>query len=190
MQHRIVPRPYTRATCRFDVEIASIACVVPPHKVTQDAVAEGAKRFFPHLTGLLSVFANTGIESRFVAEPPEWYLEDRGRKERTASFQRHALALLEQATLEAVADAGIELDDIGAVVTNTITGLAIPSLEARLLNRLPFCARSSACRSSGSAAGAASAGLPAPCASHTPCPAATCFSSRSICAACAHAAMT
>ena len=30
------------------------------------------------------------------------------------------------------------LADIGAIVINTITGLAIPSLEARLVNRLPF----------------------------------------------------
>ena len=32
----------------------------------------------------------------------------------------------------------ITLADIGAIVVNTITGLAIPSLEARLVNRLPF----------------------------------------------------
>ena len=101
-------------------------------------VAETAKRFFPHLTGIASVFANTGIESRYVCEPPEWYYEARGWEERTASFQRNALALLEEATLKAVAAAGIDLEDIGAIVTNTITGLAIPSLEARLVNRLPF----------------------------------------------------
>jgi alkylresorcinol/alkylpyrone synthase len=120
------------------VEIASVACVVPRHRVTQDTIAEGAKRFFPHLVGLASVFANTGIESRYVSEPPDWYLADRGWEERTASFQNHALALIEEATLKAVAAAGIELGDIGAIVTNTITGLAVPSLEARLLNRLPF----------------------------------------------------
>jgi alkylresorcinol/alkylpyrone synthase len=31
---------------------------------------------------------------------------------------------------------GIELKDIGAIVVNTITGLAIPSLDAKLMNRL------------------------------------------------------
>ena len=32
--------------------------------------------------------------------------------------------------------AGIELKDIGAIVVNTITGVAIPSLDAKLMNRL------------------------------------------------------
>jgi len=138
LQEQVALHRCTGAEAGFDVEIASVACVVPRHRVTQDTIAEGAKRFFPHLTGLASVFANTGIKSRYVSEPPDWYLEDRGWEERTASFQHHALALLEEATLKAAAAAGIELEDIGAIVTNTITGLAIPSLEARLINRLPF----------------------------------------------------
>ena len=125
----------------FDVVIASVASAVPPHKVSQDRVAEGAKRFFPHLNGLASIFATTGIETRYVCEAPDWYLEDRGWEERTASFQRNALTLLEQVTLKAVAAAGIELEDISAIVVNTITGLAIPSLEALLINRLPFSRR-------------------------------------------------
>lgn len=138
MQERVALDRHTEAAAGFAVEIASVACAVPQHKVTQAAIAEGAKRFFPHLTGIASVFANTGIESRYVCEPPDWYLSSRGWEERTASFQHHALALLEQATLKAVAAAGIDLADIGVIVTNTITGLAIPSLEARLVNRLPF----------------------------------------------------
>jgi len=125
----------------FDVAIASVASAVPQHKVSQDRIAEGAKHFFPHLNGLAGVFANTGIESRYVCEPPDWYLEGRGWEERTASFQRNALTLLEQVTLKAIAAANIELEDIGAIVVNTITGLAIPSLEALLVNRLPFSRR-------------------------------------------------
>jgi alkylresorcinol/alkylpyrone synthase len=138
LQERVARRPDAQATAGFDVEIAAVAIAVPQHKVLQGTIAEGTARFFPHLTGLASVFANTGIESRYVCEPPDWYLQPRGWEERTTSFQRHALALLEEATLKAVAAAGIELADIGAIVVNTITGLAIPSLDARLLNRLPF----------------------------------------------------
>jgi alkylresorcinol/alkylpyrone synthase len=49
--------------------------------------------------------------------------------------------LLEQVTLKAVAAADIELEDISAIVVNTITGLAVPSLGALLVNRLPFSRR-------------------------------------------------
>jgi len=122
----------------FNIEIASVSCVVPKHKVSQQDIAEKAKHFFPHLGGLFSLFANTGIETRYVCEPPDWYLDSRGWEERTVSFQRNAVALLEEATLKAVADAGIQLEDIAAIVTNTVTGLAVPSLEAQLINRLPF----------------------------------------------------
>jgi alkylresorcinol/alkylpyrone synthase len=122
----------------FNVEIASVACAVPKYRVSQQTIAEEAKRFFPHLAGSYGLFANTGIESRYVCEPPEWYFESRGWEERTASFQRNAIALLEDATLRVVADAGVRVEDIAAVVTNTVTGLAVPSLEAQLINRLPF----------------------------------------------------
>lgn len=131
----------SRAAADFDVVIASIASAVPHHRVSQVTVAERAMRFFPHLKGLAGLFTNTGIESRYVCETPEWYLEDRGWEERTASFQRHALALLEEVALKAVAAAGITLQEIGAIIVNTITGLAVPSLEARLLNRLAFSPR-------------------------------------------------
>jgi alkylresorcinol/alkylpyrone synthase len=126
------------ARASFNVEIAAVACAVPKHKVSQEAIAVGAKRFFPHLKGSSGLFDNTGIESRYVCEPQEWYFESRGWEERTASFQHNALALLEEATLKAAAAAGVCISDIAAIVTNTVTGLAVPSLEAQLLNRLPF----------------------------------------------------
>ena len=127
-----------RADATFNVDIASVACVVPKHKVSQETIAKDVKRFFPHLGGSCSLFTNTGIESRYVCEPPEWYFESRGWEERTASFQRNAVALLEEATLRAAADANVRIEDIAAIVTNTVTGLAVPSLEAQLINRLPF----------------------------------------------------
>jgi alkylresorcinol/alkylpyrone synthase len=121
---------------RFDVEIVGIATAVPGHRVTQRDATERVKRLFPQLRHHDGLFANTGIESRYTCQPPDWYHENHSWEERTEVFQRHALALLEDATLDAVAAAGIPLGDIGAIVVNTITGLAIPSLDAKLMNRL------------------------------------------------------
>ncbi len=128
-----------RADCAaadFDVEIASVATAVPAHKVSQADIAERASAVFPHLAQLESLYANTGIETRYACEPPDWYHEQQSWETRTASFQRHALALLEEVALKATKAAGIRLSDIGALVVNTITGLAIPSLDAMLMNRL------------------------------------------------------
>ncbi len=122
----------------FDVAITGVATAVPPHKVSQDDIAERAKAVFPHLARLDGLYANTGIENRYACQPKDWYYERHGWEERTEVFQRHALQLLEEVTLAAIADAGIELKDIDALVVNTITGLAIPSLDAMLMNRLDF----------------------------------------------------
>jgi alkylresorcinol/alkylpyrone synthase len=56
-------------------------------------------------------------------EPPDWYHQRHGWETRTAIFQRHALELLEEVALKTTEAASIKLDDIGALIVNTITGL-------------------------------------------------------------------
>ena len=121
-----------------DVEIASVATAVPEHVNGQQEVAERAHKIYPQYARLDALYTNTGIERRYSVEPKEWYLQPHTWEERTHSYQRHALDLLERVATQAVAEAGLSLRDIDAIVTNTITGLAIPSLEARLMNRLAF----------------------------------------------------
>jgi len=120
------------------VEIASVATAVPCNVVGQEEAAERARKVYPQFARLDALYTNTGIDRRYSVEPQEWYLEERSWEERTASYQRNALNLLEQVATQAVAEAGLDLRDIDVIVTNTITGLAIPSLEARLMNRLDF----------------------------------------------------
>ena len=120
----------------WDVEIAGLALAVPPHCITQAEVTTRAKQLFPKLVRHDSLFANTGIESRYTCQPAEWYHQDHGWEERTEIFQRHALDLLERVAVDAVADASLTLSDMDVIVVNTITGLAIPSLDAMLMNRL------------------------------------------------------
>jgi alkylresorcinol/alkylpyrone synthase len=120
------------------VEIAAVATAVPARIVSQEEMRQRARAAYPQFASLDSIYANTGVATRHVCEPTEWYLAPRTWEERTEAFQRNALALLEQATVEAVAAAGLSIEEIDAVVVNTITGLAVPSLDARLMNRLPF----------------------------------------------------
>ncbi len=120
----------------FDVEILSLATANPPFRLAQSEAAFRAKQLFPHLRKLWPLYENTGIEFRYNCEPIEWYLRPHSWEERTQSFRRHALDLLEQVTVKATEAAGVGLNAIDMIVTNTITGLAIPSLDAMLLNRL------------------------------------------------------
>jgi alkylresorcinol/alkylpyrone synthase len=128
---------YRRAVAAaFDVEILSLATANPPFRLAQAEAAFRAKQLFPHLRKLWPLYENTGIEFRYNCEPIEWYLRPHSWEERTQSFHRHALDLLEQVTVKATEAAGVGLNAIDMIVTNTITGLAIPSLDAMLLNRL------------------------------------------------------
>jgi alkylresorcinol/alkylpyrone synthase len=120
----------------FDVEILSLATANPPFRLAQSEAAFRAKQLFPHLRKLWPLYENTGIEFRYNCEPIEWYLRPHSWEERTQSFHQHAVDLLEQVTVKATEAAGVGLDAIDMIVTNTITGLAIPSLDAMLLNRL------------------------------------------------------
>jgi alkylresorcinol/alkylpyrone synthase len=133
-------RQERRASSSFDVAIAAIATAVPPNAVTQDEMKSLASAAYPQFAHIDTLYSNTGVETRYFCQPQEWYLTPRTWEERTEAFQRHALDLLERVTLDAVAAAGLRLDEIDAIVVNTITGLAVPSLDARLMNRLPFAA--------------------------------------------------
>jgi alkylresorcinol/alkylpyrone synthase len=120
------------------IEIVSVATAVPKYVTGQAEVSERAHKIYPQYARLDSLYTNTGIERRYSVEPKEWYLRTHTWEERTETYQRNALDLLEQVAVQAVAEAGLALHDIDTIVTNTITGLAIPTLEARLMNRLAF----------------------------------------------------
>ena len=124
--------------CRLDVEILAVATANPVHKVEQAEAFKRAKSIFPHLARLEALYSNTGIETRYSCEPYQWCQQEHGWADRTAAFQQHAVALLEEVAVKAVQKAGLVLADIDMLVVNTITGLAIPSLDAKLMNRLAF----------------------------------------------------
>jgi alkylresorcinol/alkylpyrone synthase len=139
MQRRLAsPQVLREAQTGLDVEILSVATANPQHRVDQVQALERAKTVFPHLARMEALYSNTGIETRYSCEPYEWCQQPHGWEDRTETYQRHALDLLEKVAVAAVTEAGLELGDIDALVVNTITGLAIPSLDAKLMNRLAF----------------------------------------------------
>ena len=126
------------ASTTLVVEIASVATAVPEHVVTQDDATERARKVYPQYARLEALYTNTGIETRYSIEPVPWHLTTHTWEERSEIYQRNALDLLEQVARQSIAEAGLTPRDIDIIVTNTITGLSIPSLEARLMNRLAF----------------------------------------------------
>ena len=122
------------------VQLLSLATALPPHRVTQgEAKAKGRELFagrktlFDRLSG---VFDNAGIDSRAIVAPIDWYSGDHGWTSRNALYLEAAEALFEQVAAKAIASAGLVPSDIDGVVCVSSTGIATPSLEARVASRL------------------------------------------------------
>ena len=138
-QTRVQHVPHaSRLRIGLGVTISSIATAVPKNKITQKEATERARRLFPHLADRDNLYANTGIDARYACEPADWYHSRRSWEERAEAFSRHAVDLLEEVALKATKAAGLALRDVDAIVVNTITGVAVPSLDALLMNRLDF----------------------------------------------------
>jgi alkylresorcinol/alkylpyrone synthase len=122
--------------------IMSLATSVPPHQFAQPQVLQAARSILAHryeqFETLASLFFNTGIRHRYGVKPIEWYLEPRGWPERTSAFLEGAETLFIDVAQAAIARAGIAADDIDTVVTVCSTGIATPTLEARLVGRMGF----------------------------------------------------
>ncbi len=118
------------------VTMLGLATAVPPHRLEQPAVADVARRIyadsFARHPKLADVFVNAGIERRYSVRPIEWYQEPHDWTERTQTYLDGAGALFVQAARAALDRAGVAARDVDAIVTVSSTGIATPSLEARV----------------------------------------------------------
>jgi alkylresorcinol/alkylpyrone synthase len=91
---------------------------------------------FPQIDRYMPVFAHAQIEQRFFAAPPEWFLHQHSFKECNDHFVRVASELSEQVSRSCLEASRLAPSDVDHVIVVTTTGLAAPSLDARLINRL------------------------------------------------------
>ena len=114
--------------------IAAVAVEFPPNRYTQDEAI-----------GALTDFAGpefrrfalkSGVDFRNTALPLPRYSELSGFTEANDLYIEVALNLAEQAFVSALAEAKIKPSEVDIVFSTTVTGLAVPTLEARLAARI------------------------------------------------------
>ena len=130
--------PRTARRLPLSVDILSVATATPEHKLSQTDALARVNRVTSVFARLSGIYTNSGIETRYSCVPPDWCQKHHGWEERMAEYQRHALDLLEKVATKALAAAGLAPHDIDVIVTNSTTGLAVPSIDALLINRLEF----------------------------------------------------
>ena len=121
--------------------LMGLTTAVPPYGLGQLEVAERTRRMLGSTFGdsierLMPIFEHAGIDRRYSCVPIEWYSERHGWRDRNTLYIEHAARLLEQATLDCLREAAVRPCDVDAVVAVSTTGIATPSLDALLINRL------------------------------------------------------
>ncbi len=124
------------------MKIAAVASAFPEHVYSQAEVVgtlERAWKGHPSVVSRLdSLLRACGVETRHFALPLEQYERIESFGEFNDAWIRTALQIGEQAVTKALARAGLKPKDVDAILFTTVTGLASPSIDARLCNKLGF----------------------------------------------------
>jgi len=121
--------------------LAAVATALPAHYYAQEQLLEALRRLWAERyynpERLEAFHRNLQIGGRHLALPKERYPLP-GFGAANQAFLEVALEL-GQTVLERLFQAsGVAAQDIAQLAFTTVTGLAVPSVEARLMNRLPF----------------------------------------------------
>jgi alkylresorcinol/alkylpyrone synthase len=120
--------------------IAGVAHAVPEHRFRQEAITAALKRYWggklrnPEL--LERFHSRVGVDYRHLAFPLERYAQFASWGETNAAWLEVAEELGVRAIDQALHQAGMSRHDLRALVVVSITGVASPSLDARLINRM------------------------------------------------------
>ena len=119
--------------------LLALKSAVPPYTLNQSDVSVRAAQLFQgrkDITRLLPVFENTGIDRRYSCVPIDWYAEPHGWTDRTNLYVENAVALFEKITLDLLDQANLKREDIDAIVVSSTTGIATPSLDALVVEKM------------------------------------------------------
>jgi alkylresorcinol/alkylpyrone synthase len=114
--------------------IAGTAVAFSPHRYNQDDVS----RELTKVTGpeFMRFARTTGVDHRSLALPLSRYPKMTGFTEANNAYIEVAVDLGEQAVLSALAAANIEPNEIDTIVMVSSTGIAVPTIDARLISRV------------------------------------------------------
>lgn len=124
------------------VKLVSVGTALPLHIIDQRDAAVASHQAFSSRFGdferLAKVFDSSGIRRRYGVRPIDWYLRTAGWPDRNAAFVEGASALFVAAANRALSAAQLVAANVDTIVTVSSTGIATPSLEARVARQMGF----------------------------------------------------
>ena len=122
------------------MKIASAASAFPKHYYTQRVLLERLQDYWgPQLKNpllLARLHRNVTVDGRHLAIPAEEYVDIKTWGQANDIWIRVAQELGERALCLALHKAGLNVQDLGALLFTTVTGVASPSIDALLINRM------------------------------------------------------
>jgi alkylresorcinol/alkylpyrone synthase len=120
--------------------ISAVGTAVPPYRVDQDSVRDFSRSLFqeafPDIDRLIPIFDNALIRERYFSAPPDWFSRQHTFAEKNDVYVAMAIELGKTAILKCLSTAGLEPQAIDHIIFVSTTGLATPSIDARLVNAL------------------------------------------------------
>jgi alkylresorcinol/alkylpyrone synthase len=120
--------------------IIGVGTALPPHYADQETLiaafrAHWSKQHF-NVERLEELHRHAQVGGRYLALPIDAYLALQGFSERNDAWIRVAREIGEQAVRAAAGRAGVAMREIDHLFLVTVTGVATPSIDAMLVNRL------------------------------------------------------
>jgi len=120
--------------------ITAVSKIELPHKISQQEVKEQAQLMFsanfPQTNRLIFAFDNTEIKTRNFCKPLSYYTSTTTFEERNLEYINTALEYSVQAVEDVIKKAGINKEDITDIIFLSTSGLATPSLDALIINKM------------------------------------------------------
>jgi alkylresorcinol/alkylpyrone synthase len=124
------------------MKIAAVASALPENYYEQAVLTRYLQEVFASEPAaarrLPQLHENSQVGGRYLALPLERYQALQSFTDFNRAWLACALDLGERAVTAALERAGLRPQDVDAIYFATVTGLASPSIDARLMNRLPF----------------------------------------------------
>jgi len=124
------------------MKIAGVGSSFPKHYYKQETLVASLKNYFrdrlpnPEILGRLE--ESMKVDGRFLARPISFYENMQTWGEANDVWIEEGLEIGEKALCCALAGAGLQPKDLRAIFFTSVTGIAAPSLDARLANRMGF----------------------------------------------------
>jgi alkylresorcinol/alkylpyrone synthase len=122
------------------MRIASVASAFPEHYYKQEVLVEALKNDWRHRLPNPDILdrldESMKVDGRYVVRPIEFYENMHTWGQANDAWIEHAVDLGEKSLCRALVRAGLEPGDLSVLFVTSVTGIAAPSIDARLINRM------------------------------------------------------